>query len=444
MKISPKSREPFVLLAGDLACFAVGLWLALYLRYLEVPSASLWSLHALPFSILSVFWIVVFFIAGLYEKHTLFFKRKLALLLANAQIANAGIAVAFFYVSPSYGINPKTSLFLYFLVSSGLLFFWRLYGPELLALRSREKAILIGSGEDIEDLAREINQNPRYSFHFPVILKDDLSALPEVLEKSGASLIVADFHDSSVASTISSALYGKPSVRFVDAGRLYEEIFDRMPLTLLKPNWAIEYVNEVSLWYSAMRRAFDILLAAVLGAVSLVFYPFVWIALKLQDGGPLFIHQERIGKEGKSVRLIKFRSMSMSVDDKGVQGVAGVVNKVTPVGAFLRKTRIDELPQLWNILWGDYSLIGPRPELPALVAEYVAAIPFYHLRHLITPGLSGWAQIYHDAHPHHGVDIPETRRKLSYDLYYLKNRSLVLDLKIALKTIKTILSRSGA
>jgi len=442
MKISPKSREPFVLLVGDLACFAIGLWLALYLRYLEVPDARLWSMHALPFSILSVFWIVVFFIAGLYEKHTLFFKRKLALLLINAQIANAAIAVAFFYASPSFGINPKTSLFLYFLVSSGLLFFWRLYGPELLALRSREKAILIGSGEDIDDLAREINQNPRYSFHFPVIFKEDLSKLPEALEESEASLIVADFQDSSVASTVAAALHGKPLVRFVDATRLYEEIFDRMPLTLLKPNWAIEYVSEASLWYSAMRRAFDIFLSTVLGAASLVFYPFVWIAIKLQDGGALFIHQERIGKDGRSFRLIKFRSMSF--DDGGAPGVAGTVNKVTRVGAFLRKTRIDELPQFWNILRGDYSLIGPRPELPALVAEYVAAIPFYHLRHLITPGLSGWAQIYHDAHPHHGVDIPETRRKLSYDLYYLKNRSLILDLKIALKTIKTILSRSGA
>ncbi|HYF10589.1 MAG TPA: sugar transferase [Candidatus Paceibacterota bacterium] len=443
MKISPKSREPFVLLAGDLACFAVGLWLALYLRYLEVPSASLWSVHALPFSILSVFWIIVFFIAGLYEKHTLFFKRKLALLLINAQIANAAIAVAFFYAGPSFGINPKTNLLLYFLVSSSLLFFWRLYGPELLALRSREPAILIGEGEDIEDLAREVNQNPRYAFHFPVIFKSaELTNLPEALEQSGASLIVADFQDSAVASAIGKALRGRSLIRFLDASRLYEEIFDRMPLSLLKPNWALEYLEDASLWYSAARRIFDIVVAAALGLLSLVVYPFVWLALFLQDRGALFSYQERVGKDGKAIRLVKFRTMSF--DDGGKWDGEGRVNKVTRVGAFLRKTRIDELPQLWNILMGDLSLIGPRPEFPKPVAEYTAAIPFYHLRHLITPGLSGWAQIYHHAHPHHSVDVVETARKLSYDLYYLKNRSLVLDLKIALKTIKTLLSRSGA
>jgi lipopolysaccharide/colanic/teichoic acid biosynthesis glycosyltransferase len=118
--------------------------------------------------------------------------------------------------------------------------------------------------------------------------------------------------------------------------------------------------------------------------------------------------------------------------------------RVTKVGSFLRRTRIDELPQLWNVLRGDYSLIGPRPELPALVAAYSEKIPYYNARHLLKPGLSGWAQIYHREHPHHGIDIEETQNKLSYDLYYVKNRSLLLDLQIGLKTIRTILSRSGA
>ena len=442
MKISGKSREALILLVGDLVCFALGLWLALYLRYLSVPSLHLWSVHALPFSILSIFWVASFFIAGLYEKHTLFFKRRLAVLLFNAQLANALVAVAFFYLSPSFGINPKTSLLLYFLVSSGLLFFWRLYGPELLALRSREPAILVGSGEDIEELAREINQNPRYSFHFAEILNSPVGAR-EAIERSGANILVADFQDSKNAGEIAEILKGKSGVRFLDASRLYEDIFDRMPLSLLKPNWSIEHLEEVSLWYRTARRVFDIVVSFVLGLVSLVFYPFVWIALKLQDGRELFSMQDRVGKDGKIIRLMKFRTMSFTDGGKWDSEEAKI-NKVTPVGAFLRKTRIDELPQLWNILLGDLSLIGPRPEFPKPVADYAEAIPFYPLRHLITPGLSGWAQIYHHAHPHHGVDIEETRRKLSYDLYYLKNRSLVLDLKIALKTIKTLLSRSGA
>ena len=119
------------------------------------------------------------------------------------------------------------------------------------------------------------------------------------------------------------------------------------------------------------------------------------------------------------------------------------VNKITKVGGFLRKSRLDEIPQLWNVLIGDLSLIGPRPELPALAQIYEMEVPYYNARHLITPGLSGWAQLYHENHPHQGVDTLETKNKLSYDLYYIKNRSLFLDLKIALKTIKALLSRTG-
>jgi lipopolysaccharide/colanic/teichoic acid biosynthesis glycosyltransferase len=169
--------------------------------------------------------------------------------------------------------------------------------------------------------------------------------------------------------------------------------------------------------------------------------PFVAVAIKREGGGPVFIIQERVGQYNRPIRIIKFRSMTGN--DTGESALNSSL-RVTKVGSFLRRTRIDELPQLWNVLRGDYSLIGPRPELPALVAEYAEKIPYYNARHLLKPGLSGWAQIYHREHPHHGIDIAETQNKLSYDLYYVKNRSLLLDLQIGLKTIRTILSRSGA
>ncbi len=113
------------------------------------------------------------------------------------------------------------------------------------------------------------------------------------------------------------------------------------------------------------------------------------------------------------------------------------------MGNILRKTRIDELPQLWNVLVGDISLIGPRPELPTGVAIYDKEIPYYNIRHLIKPGLSGWAQIHQENHPHHGAEVNLTREKLTYDIYYIKNHSFWLDIKIALKTIKALLSRTG-
>jgi len=184
----------------------------------------------------------------------------------------------------------------------------------------------------------------------------------------------------------------------------------------------------------------DVIISLPLALLSLIFYPFVFLAIKMDDGGEIFIRQSRIGQDNKHVEIIKFRSMSGLDEGEEVLKSRRVVTKV---GTFLRKSRIDELPQLWNVLKGDISLIGPRPEIPALALKYEEEIPYYNVRHLIKPGLSGWAQIYHNNHPHHGTDFSETKMKLSYDLYYIKNRSFFLDLKIALKTIKALLSRTG-
>jgi lipopolysaccharide/colanic/teichoic acid biosynthesis glycosyltransferase len=184
----------------------------------------------------------------------------------------------------------------------------------------------------------------------------------------------------------------------------------------------------------------DIVIAFAAGVASLIFYPFVILAIKIEDGKEIFSVQERIGKNNKPIKLLKFRTMTFA-NDGGKWGNDNH-NQITRVGRFLRNSRIDELPQLWNVLWGDISLVGPRPEFADAVGKYEKEIPYYSVRHLVKPGLSGWAQIYGE-HAHHEADFSKTKNKLSYDLYYIKNRSLMLDLKIALKTIKALLSRSG-
>ena len=183
-----------------------------------------------------------------------------------------------------------------------------------------------------------------------------------------------------------------------------------------------------------------ILMKSKFRCLLFLFYPFVFLAIILDDRGKIFIKQERIGQNNHLVNIIKFRTMSL---DDGGDGELNRQEKVTTVGAFLRASRIDELPQLWNILKGDLSLIGPRPELPKLVELYEKEISFYNVRHLIKPGLSGWAQLYQKTPPKFSTDYNQTKTKLSYDLFYIKNRSFWLDIKIALKTIKALLSRSG-
>lgn len=174
----------------------------------------------------------------------------------------------------------------------------------------------------------------------------------------------------------------------------------------------------------------------------------VYLGLKIQDGQSLFYISERIGKDNQKFRIYKFRSMrkvAKENEDKNFNIEAIEKARITKFGKFLRKTRIDELPQLINVINGELSLIGPRPETPDLVKEYSNQIAFYGIRHTVTPGLSGYAQIYQEANsvPKFGLSTEATRNKLSYDIYYLKHRSFLLDISLTLKTIKNLLAKSG-
>ena len=218
-------------------------------------------------------------------------------------------------------------------------------------------------------------------------------------------------------------------------------MFERVPPSLLQYEWILENVSS-SRVYDNLKRFIDFAAALVIGVVSLALYPFVALAVKLDDGGLLFIEQIRVGRFQQPIKVLKFRTMSGN--DEGNYGKSGISQlHVTRVGTWLRAMRIDELPQLWAVLKGDLSLVGPRPELPALAGLYSARIPYYSARYLVAPGLTGWAQIKHDRDPHHGADIEETRAKLSYDLYYLKHRSLLLDLSILLQTIRVVFTARG-
>lgn len=442
-------KEASFLFLGDIVVFVLALWLALFVRHLAIPGAEEYLLHLEPFSFLFVLWAMVFYIAGLYEKHTLVFKKRLPVRIFTAQVINSLLSVLFFYLIPYFSITPKTILFLYLIFSFSLLLFWRLYLSERVATRKKQKAILLGSGVEMEELKNEVNNNPRYRFYFTSSIDlahiDDARFEDDVLQKAKSgkvSMIVLDLKSEKITPLLPK-LYNLLFMRvyFFDIYRVYEDIFDRIPISLISYTWFLENISSVTKGsYDILKRLMDVSIALVLGIVSLVFYPFVFLAIKTEDGGQVFLIQERVGKNNLPVRMLKFRTMSF--DDRG-RWNTGEKNQVTRVGRILRKSRIDELPQLWNVLRGDISLIGPRPEFPEPVARYEKEVPYYGVRHLLSPGLSGWAQIHHEAHPHHTLDVDETKRKLSYDLYYIKNRSFLLDFKIALQTIRTLLSRTG-
>jgi len=451
MTLVPK-REYIVLLVGDLLVFTLSLWATLTLRYLSLPNTELFKQHFVPFSLLFAAWVVVFFLAGLYGKHTRLFRSRLAATILYAQVINMCIAALFFFFVPAFGLAPKTILFLYLVVSFALIFLWRVGVFPHVRSRKRLRGVLIASGPDAKALAEEVASDARYPFAFEYVIDTARAPSHEVIqqacrvaEEDNVMFVVVDLSDKAVAAAlpiIYDAAFQKHRFSLVDASELYQEVFDREPLSLISYEWVLGNISASRL-YDVVKRGIDIVCAGIAGALSLVAYPFIMLAIKLDDGGPAFIVQERVGRYQKPIRIIKFRSMSGN--DEGVYGARGkTALTVTRVGRWLRLLRLDELPQLWNVVRGDLSLVGPRPELPALAAQYNARIPYYNARYLVAPGLTGWAQVRHDRDPHHGTDIIETKEKLSYDLFYLKHRSLLLDVFIMLQTIRIMLTARGS
>ena len=448
-----------ILVLGDLITYIFSLILTLAIRYGEIPSRSLLATHTLSFSILIAVFLIVSFSAGLYDKQLTVIRGRIQGRLLWVQLVNAVIGIVFFYFAP-VAIAPKANLFIFFVVSTILLLVWRMVMFPVVSSTRKQNAIIVGAGDDIDDLYNELNGNRRYGLIFRERVKpgratgdvpgnateETVKLISDAVKRTNSSVIVADFHDRVVESAM-PFLYAMvfSGIQIVDASKMYETVFDRIPLSMVGERWLVEN-SGTSLGnrrvYDGLKRVIDVVLSFLGGVVSLIFYPFVYIAIKLEDHGPLFISQMRVGKNGKPLRIIKFRSMSGN--DEGKYGKSGVTSVViTRVGKVLRNSRIDELPQFWAVLSGQLSLVGPRPELPALADIYEKDIPYYNARHLVKPGLFGWAQIYHENHPHHAIDTEDTRDKLSYDLYYIKNRSLTLDMKIVLRTMQILMKRVG-
>jgi exopolysaccharide biosynthesis polyprenyl glycosylphosphotransferase len=432
--------KSLILFVGDILFFYFSLYLTLLIRYQKFPNAETWENHFWPFTILFLASIIVFFIVGLYENKTSFMKNVLPLTIFRTQVVNSVIAVLFFYFIPLFSIAPKTNLFIYLAVSLVIFILWRVFVSDAISPKTKQNTLLIARGDEMQILKEEINNG---SYGFDIIHSINLAKTEEldvkrdiidIVYSEGISTIIIDTKDDTVLPILPH-LYNLmfSNIQFVDVHETYEYLFNRVPISLVRHGWFLENVrSKPHLMYDALKRLMDIFISLFVGALSLIFYPFVWLGIRIDDGGKLFYIDERLGKENKKIHIIKFRSMS-----------EGENKRETKFGKFIRKTRIDELPQIWNVLKGDLSLIGPRPEQPSKVEKYNQQISYYNVRHLIKPGLSGWAQIYHDNHPHHEIAVEETKEKLSYDLYYIKNRSLFLDLKIALKTLKTLVLSKG-
>jgi sugar transferase (PEP-CTERM system associated) len=230
-------------------------------------------------------------------------------------------------------------------------------------------------------------------------------------------------------------------VSIEECASFYERITGRVHLEMVRPSWLIFSGRGRQARFSSVIRVAMHWLVALIGAIlSLPIALLTAILIKIESPGPVFYRQERVGKNGRMFTVTKFRSMRIDAEKDGPVWARANDDRTTRVGKLIRKIRVDEIPQFWNILKGEMSFVGPRPERPHFVAQLAKEIPFYEQRHLIAPGLTGWAQIKYP----YGASIEDARQKLQYDLFYIKNQSLALDAVILFETIKTILFREGA
>lgn len=455
--------KQYLLLAGDLAVLYASLALALAARRefwpITAGGSLAWQAHVLPFSILFAVWFVVFYTNGLYDlgiaANNLRFFRIFGTSLAIA----AAIATAFFYLVPIFGIAPKTILGIQLAIFATLFTLWRgLWNLAVAPRLLRSRLCFVGETEESRELMLFLSRHRMLGFDVAALICPDQEPSPEV--KSLGLAIRRDFNDFTdflrreritvvvlgmsprTSPELSRVLYDSIFLKtsFTDLIPFYETITARVPVSAITRVWFLENLRErEKKLFEVMKRAVDLVMACVLWLGALLLLPFVALAIKLDDRGPIFFKQERVGHHGRRFKILKFRTMVENAEPDGARFSQKKDARVTRVGRMLRATRIDELPQCWNIITGEMSLIGPRPERPEFVDALDREMPFYQMRHLVRPGLTGWAQISYG----YAASFEENLRKLQYDLYYIKNRSFMLDLAVALRTLGIMARAKG-
>jgi len=274
--------------------------------------------------------------------------------------------------------------------------------------------------------------------------RDELGAsLFKIARNRGVDRIIVALDDRRGSLPVSELLELKLSgVRIEEATTLLERISGKIELDQLRPSWLIFSSGfSLGLMNQLLRRLFSSLVALAILLITLPLMPFIILAIKVSSAGPVFYRQLRVGRNGKNFHCYKFRTMRKDAEaDSGATWASDDDPRITRVGSLLRKARLDEIPQLWNVLKGDMGFVGPRPERPEFVEWLSREIPFYNLRHVIRPGLSGWAQVRYK----YGNSVEDARQKLEYDLYYIKNCSIGLDFLILFETLKTVTLGRGA
>ncbi len=441
MKLS-RRKKLGLLLAGDVAALYLSLIFMLMVRYGGAWQDELIRHHALPFTFVFISWVFVFYIAGLYDLRRLrnnldFFKTVTLTLFINALLA-----VGFFYLIPVFGIAPKTNLLLFIGIFAALEFAWRrIWNYLTVETQSQARMMLVGGNGAAADIMNFLRENRQLGYETALHVPEE--ALPpalgtlrgwqETIKENRIDLVVIPAHfkkESLLTKIFYELLAGGLEIH--DIPHFYETVFRKVNLSQIDETWFLEKITARRRFYDDLKRAAEFLAALILQTILLPLEIVIAICITLASPGPAIYAQTRVGQRNRTFTLYKFRTMNIDAEKHGAEWAKEYDARTTGIGRLLRHTHLDELPQLINILMGDLSFVGPRPERPEFITVLEEKIPYYEIRHLVKPGITGWAQINF----RYGASIDDAYEKLQYDVYYIKNRSLILDLAIVLKTIR--------
>ncbi len=455
------SSRIFWLLFADIAIIYGGIMLALYLRLgfygaeYQLNQNNGW--YKIGFATLICLLIIYFY--DLYEYTVIANRRELFLRLVQALGIAWALLAFIFYMIPPLLIGRGVSVFSVVIVLA-LLLVWRVLIHALTGHPDiGEKILIVGSGKAAEDTA-SIAWERRDAGYRIVGFVSENGHVPQ--EKIGQSEVLGTTKDLEniikngnvdriviavrerrgtfpTETLLRMSLAGDVSIE--ECTSFFERVTGKVHLDLLRPSWLIFAGRGRDTRLKTVFREMVHRLLALIGLVlSFPIGLITAVLIKLDSKGPVFYKQERVGKNGKIFKVVKFRSMKTDAEKDG-KPIWATSNddRVTRVGRVIRKIRVDEIPQFWNIIKGEMSFVGPRPERPHFVEQLAEEIPFYEHRHLVAPGLTGWAQIKYP----YGASVDDARQKLQYDLYYIKNQTLALDLIIVFETVKTVLFGRG-
>ena len=451
-------KKAFLLLI-DASILVLSLYIALNLRYFNLPENIMWDKHLKLFTPIFLIWLLVFYINSLYDFRKFINQGKLIANVNRSVLLSFLVSIVFLYLVPNGELSPKTNLIIFSVVVYIFFLLWRL-GFSILNRKYLPSTNIgiIGYNEIIRQSIKLIRDNSQLGYnikflvceknnvmvdvaeHYNLNLIDDVNQLSRAIKDYKINILVLEKNINEMKELQKTLFNLLPTgINYYTLSKFYEQISGQIPLDILSKGWFLENLNLANKKnFERIKRLYDIFFSAIFLIISSPICLVIAILVKLSGKGPIIFKQTRMGQNSKKFKFYKFRTMK--TENNNFSPTAQNDSRITKIGNFLRKTRLDEIPQLLNVLKGDMSFVGPRPERPELIKDLAANIPFYNVRHLVKPGITGWDQISGE---YHSPSIKDTYKKLQYDLYYLKNRSISLDISIILKTIKTALMREG-